>query len=32
LNDLGEVLPHYYGYRSQYYGYASSEASGPKKD
>jgi capsular exopolysaccharide synthesis family protein len=32
LNDLGDVLPHYYGYRSQYYGYASSEASGARSE
>lgn len=28
LNDAGEILPHYYGYRGQYYGYTSTEAMG----
>jgi|GEM_PF-1172814 len=28
LNDAGEILPHYYGYRSGYYGYTSTEAMG----
>jgi len=28
INDAGEILPHYYGYRSNYYGYTTTEATG----
>lgn len=28
INDAGEILPHYYGYRANYYGYTTTEASG----
>ena len=28
INDAGEILPQYYGYRANYYGYASTEATG----
>jgi capsular exopolysaccharide synthesis family protein len=28
INDAGEILPQYYGYRANYYGYASTEAGG----
>ncbi|TMQ69044.1 MAG: CpsD/CapB family tyrosine-protein kinase [Candidatus Eisenbacteria bacterium] len=28
INDAGEILPQYYGYRANYYGYTTTEASG----
>ena len=28
INDAGEILPQYYGYRAQYYGYTTTEATG----
>jgi capsular exopolysaccharide synthesis family protein len=28
INDAGEILPQYYGYRTQYYGYTTTEATG----